>query len=183
MNITNEDVNLIISILAALVALTALWISVKATIYQIISLLNAQLTEKAKECNNNLDQKDLSRFPSKVDKVSWILSTIITAEEILNFHFSKKHKCFSRIINRQSLIDHFYLQLHTTIRVFLKNDEINVNEIEDGEHFEKDLKLQFKRSTEFLKIYIARDELKCFEKRHDLSLKKNKKYVNDICDE
>lgn len=153
----------IIDILALIVALIAFFVSYKATLFQKISLIDTQLSDKAKECNNNLDISDLSAFPKKEDKVSGILSAIITGEEILALQVLPKTWIFS--INRQLRIDLLYLQLHTTIREFLKKDSLNNQDLEESRHLEV-LKKQFLRCKQFLAVSIQKNEDGIFEKLH-----------------
>ncbi|MFA6667665.1 MAG: hypothetical protein WCS51_04890 [Bacilli bacterium] len=168
------DYNLITSIVAIFIALIALIVSYKATRYQIISLLNAQLADKAKDCNSNLNRNDLSKIPTKNDKVSWIVSSIITAEEIINYQVDHKKSFFMIRYNIQSLIDQFYLQLHTTIRVFLQKGHFDPEDLADYTQFGA-IKNQYNRSTEFLSISINKDKNKEFEKLHNHTLERNKK--------
>ena len=169
------DYNLLTSVIALIVALVAIYLSFRALRYQIIALINVQLSDKAKECNNNLDINNMSSIPKRNDKFSGILSSIITAEEILNYQLYLKKNIFKRGIDIQSLIDQFYLQLHTTIRVFLQKGEINENDLENNNHLVT-FKEQYQRSIDFLADSINKDINKHFEKLHSYSLTKNKKY-------
>jgi len=168
-----ED-NFLISIIALIIAIFALFISYKAIRYQIISLLNVQLSDKAKYCNDNLDKNNLSKMPTQIDKFSGILSAIITAEELFNYQFCYKKSIFLWFFDCQSLIDQFYLQLHTTIRVFLQKGQIQESDIDDSFYMDIFQK-QYNRATEFLSISIAKDKNRSYEKLHSYSLKRNKK--------
>lgn len=172
----SSDINydLLLSIIALIAALIALLLSYKAVHYQIISLLNAQLADKAKDCNSNLEPNDSSRIPKQNDKVSGIVSSIITAEELINYQVCLKKSIFSRNLDLQSLIDQFYLQLHTTIRVFLQKGNLDKADIENEEQY-KILQTQYNRAIEFLSISIFRDKNKYFELLHSYSLKRNQK--------
>ncbi len=169
------DYDLATIIVPIIIAIIALIVSYRATRYQIISLLNAQLADKAKDCNSNLDDNDLSNMPIKNDKVSWIVSSIITAEEIINYQIYYKTSFFMIGYDVQSLIDQFYLQLHTTIRVFLQKGHFDTKDLADNSQFEA-INNQYIRSTEFLSISINKDENKEFEKLHDYTLKRNNDY-------
>lgn len=170
------DYNFWISIFAIIIAIIALIVSCGATRYQIISLLNAQLADKAKDCNSNLNHENLSKMPIENDKVSWIVSSIITAEEIVNYQVYFKKSCFMKGYNIQSLIDQFYLQLHTTIRKFLQKGHFDSKDLEDNSQFDA-INKQYTRSTEFLSISIINDNNKVFEKLHDYTLERNKKLI------
>jgi len=176
------DYNLLTSIIVLCIALITLFVSYRAIRYQIISLINVQLADKAKQCNSNLDPKDLSKPPKKNDKVSGTVSSIITAEEIINYQACLKKSIFIRGFDLQSLIDQFYLQLHTTIRVFLQKGQIYENDIENIENKEQydTIKNQYMRSIEFLSISIIKDKSKFFEQLHSYSIKRNKKLVKKI---
>jgi len=172
------DLNSVLPIIAIILSLIAiiiaLFVGYLTTRYQIISLINSQLADKAKECNSNLDKNDLSGMPKSNDKVSWIVSSIITAEEIINYQVSFKRSIFLLGYDIQELIDQFYLQLHTTIRLFLQREKFDVSDLENTWLFEV-LRNQYFRSTEFLSISIDNDKNKVFEKFHEYSLRRNKK--------
>jgi hypothetical protein len=172
------DYSLVTSIFALIVALLALYIPTR---YQIVSLINAQLSDKAKECNSNLDPNNLSYIPPQNDKVSGILSAIITAEELLNYKLYLKKSPYLIKLDVQSLIDQFYLQLHTTIRLFIQKEKLDTNDITHQNQLEI-LQNQHKRSKEFLSISISRDNKKIFENLHSLSLKRNKEVTNNAED-
>ena len=154
----------IVASLALFVAALSLIVSVKAIQYQIIGLLNVQLANKAKECNGNLNPKDLSNMPREDAKVSGIVSSIVTAKEILNSlaycrkckkNTKKNPKKISFLVgfDLQRLIDLFYLQLHTTIRVFLKNGKFEEKDFNNKEVY-KVINDQLNTSRKFLKIPI-----------------------------
>ncbi|MCK9484094.1 MAG: hypothetical protein M0R34_07000 [Candidatus Marinimicrobia bacterium] len=159
------DSILITSFVAIIIALIALIFSFRAIRFQIISLLNSQLAYKARDCNSNLDSNDLSKMPIKNDKVSWIVSSIITAEEIIFYQKFHKKNVFIRVSDIQSLIDHFYLQLHTTIRVFLKKEIFKEDELSDIIQYE-DIKNQYFRCVKFLSCSLQKDKEYKFEEFH-----------------
>lgn len=165
------DYNLVTSIFSLIVAIYAIIYAIR---YQLISLLNAQLSDKAKECNNNLMADNMSKIPTENDKISGIISSIITAEEILNYNVYKVRKNILWKINDQILIDQFYLQLHTTIREFLMKENIEIEDIENANHLTT-FQAQFKRSKEFLSESLKKNKEKTFEELHRYSLKRNKK--------
>lgn len=154
----------IIPIIVALIAvIIAMFVGFITTRYQIISLLNTQLADKAKDCNSNLNHNDLSKMPKQNDKVSWIVSSIITAEEIINYQLYYSKRFFLVGYNIQELIDEFYLQLHTTIRVFFQKERFDSSDLEDKSQFDV-IEKQYTRAKEFLLILIKNDENKAFEK-------------------
>jgi len=174
--IEGYDYSFWISLGTMIIAIAAVVISYISIRYQNISLINSQLTKKAESCNSNLNSNDLSKIPKNNAKFSGILSSIIVAEEILN---SKTDSFFLIFCNFQSLIDQFYLQLHTTIRVFLQKGRISKEDIENDNQFD-DFESQYQRATEFLKVSIARDKNKIFERLHTRSLKRNKKFRKEL---
>ena len=87
-NINYELIVTIVALLALVIAVISLFVAIKSTKKQTISLIRSQLSEKAYQCNRYLNPQDLSHIPDRIDKVSGILSSIITAEEIL---FRQKH--------------------------------------------------------------------------------------------
>ena len=143
--------------------------------YQIISLINAQLADKAKECNSNLDLQDLSKPPKSNDKVSGFLSAIITAEELLNYQAHHKKSLFLWKLDTIALIDQFYLQLHTTIREFMKKDTIIEADLKKNSQLDV-FKKQFERSKEFLNFAIEKNRNGEFEKLHEYTIKRNNKW-------
>ncbi|WP_426669942.1 hypothetical protein ACPPVU_01610 [Mucilaginibacter sp. McL0603] len=172
----NIDYNLLSSILALVVAIIALFVGYRAIRYQIISLINAQLADKAKDCNTNLDSNNYGDAPKQLDKISGILSSIITAEELLNYQVNLKKNIFILHLDVQSLIDQFYLQLHTTIRLFLQKEKLEISDIDSSaENILVVLQVQYNKSQEFLSISIKKDNNKVFEQLHSFSLERNKK--------
>jgi hypothetical protein len=159
------------SIVALVVAVIALIVGVYAIRYQIIALLSAQLADKAKESNEKLMPGGLSIMPPYEGSISTILSSIITAEEILNYQVYKNKYSFLSL-NVQSLVDQFYLQLHTTIREFIAKD---LSEVENLMFNNQILKDQFNRAKEFLSLSIAKNERKIFEAFHAFTVKRNRK--------
>jgi hypothetical protein len=168
------DYNLLTSIIALLVAVFALIVSYVAIRYQIISLINAQLGDKAKECNGNLSPLDLSKPPRTNDKVSGLLSSIITAEELLNYQVYHKKNIFLWRLDLQSLIDQFYLQLHTTIRVFIEKANIEAGDLDSTNHLAA-FQTQFNRSRSFLTLSIKKSVDKEFEVLQKCTEERNRK--------
>ncbi|MBL7075607.1 hypothetical protein ISS37_10270 [candidate division KSB1 bacterium] len=150
----------------------SLFVAVRALRYQRVSLLNSQLADKAKECNNNLDPVNLSKPPRRNDKVSGLLSSIITAEELLFYQTHHKKWKISWKPNQESLIDQFYLQLHTTIRVYLEKNSIEEKDLDSSE-FMVIFNKQFQRSKEFLARSIEKNKNGEFEKLHKFGFRGN----------
>jgi hypothetical protein len=159
------------SIMALIVAVIALIVGVYAIRYQIIALLSTQLSDKAKESNEKLMPGALRIIPPYEASVSTILSSIITAEEILNYQMYKNKYSFLSL-NAQSLVDQFYLQLHTTIREFIAKD---LTEVENLMFNNQILKDQFNRAKEFLSLSIAKNENGVFEALRAYTVKRNRK--------
>jgi hypothetical protein len=166
------DYNLLTSVLALFVALVALLVSYMAMRYQIIGLISSQMADKAKECNSNLDPKDYSNIPKNNDKFSGILSAIITCEELLNYEVYHKGSIFLWKLNVDSLVDKFYLQLHTTVRVFVEKQNIQSRDLENDNHLET-FNEQFQRTREFLKTSIVKNRNKDFERLRKFTTNRN----------
>ncbi len=111
------------SLLIAILAVVATLLCVR---YQIFTMINTQLSEKARECNQFLTNNQLS-FEAR--KISGIVTSIITAQRLLDHHIKFKKYHILVLINRQSFIDQFYLQLHTTIHDWIKRNEFDKSSI------------------------------------------------------
>lgn len=167
----------VVSLVALLIALISLFVSYMAMRYQIIGLLTSQIADKAKECNSYLEQQNLSLTPTKIDRISGILSAIITCEELINYEVYYKGSIFLCNLKVEYLVDKFYLQLHTTIRVFIAQ-----NELTKAEHINKiqmeTLEEQFKRAQTFMKLSIVKNQKKEFERLKEYSVGNNKNTPN-----
>ena len=139
------------TILALTIASLALMVAISSIRYQIISMINMQLADKAKECNNYLDTNAMP--PKSAHKVSGIVSSIITADELLDHHLKFKKYTVLIFLNKQSLLEQFYLQLHTSIREYLKKKSLTDGEINDLS-LANQIRSQFARSKEILKNFI-----------------------------
>jgi hypothetical protein len=93
------------------VSLLATFIAYLAVRYQVLSLCQSQVSEKAKECNKNINPTTQGVIETP-QNISHIVSTIITTEQLINRTIGKR---FYFLITKASLIDQLYLQLHTSI--------------------------------------------------------------------
>lgn len=166
------DYNLLTSVIALFVAVIALFLSYMAMRYQIIGLISSQIADKAKECNSNLDPLNNSEVPKSNDKFSGILSAIITCEELINYEVYKKRSIFLWKLQTDSLVDKFYLQLHTTIRFFLEKETINSYDLANVDCLTI-FQGQFLRAKEFLKTSIIKNQKREFEKLQEYTTKRN----------
>lgn len=166
------DYNLLTSIIALFVACVALFVSYMAMRYQIIGLISTQMADKAKDCNSNLDPLNFSNIPKSNDKFSGLLSAIITCEELINYEIYKQGSIFLWKLDVESLVDKFYLQLHTTVRVFLEKETINSEDLENVDHLQT-FQGQFQRAKEFLKTSIIKNQKKEFEKLQNYTTIRN----------
>lgn len=166
------DYNLLTSIIALFVALIALCVSYMTMRYQIIGLISSQMADKAKECNSNVDPLDNSKPPRSNDKLSGLLSAIITCEELINYEIYKRGSIFLWRLNVDWLVDKFYLQLHTTVRVFVEKQNIKSSDL-DNDDYLLAFNDQFQRVREFLKTAIIKNQNKDFEKLRKYTTQRN----------
>jgi predicted ATPase with chaperone activity len=131
-----------------IVAIVALLVAFIALRYQIITLILSQFTEKAKECNKYLNAN--LQLDNNIKSVSGVLSSIITAKQILDIH-RKKYLIWLLLIRKQTLIDVFHLQLHTSIRSWI--GEMEYSELSFSN---KIIEQQLKDSKIFLKKSIKK---------------------------
>lgn len=101
---------IIISAIAACIALFGLR-------FQMFSLIKNQLAEKARECNKNIDP-ETQAIIGKHQNISLVVSSIITGKLLIDKTF------FIFPYEKQSLIDQFYLQLHTSIIEYIKANTV-----------------------------------------------------------
>jgi len=123
-NYTSPD---ILNFLAIIISIIATIIAYLAARFQILSLLQNQLADKAKECNTNLDP-ETHMIIIKLQNISHVVSTIITTEYLIE-RVLKQGRLL--LIRKQSLIDQFYLQLHTSIIDYIRKNKITPA-FEDG---------------------------------------------------
>ena len=117
---------------AIFISLLALFISYINVRYQKISLIQKQLANKAKDCNDNIDPITQGLIITNQNK-SKVVSAIITAYSLVERQ-TKNWLFFPFGYGKQSLIDQFYLQLHTSIVDYIKNYSKSENsEIVDGQ--------------------------------------------------
>ncbi len=165
------DLNSITSKAAVIIAILALIVSFYAVRFQYIAIINSQLADCARRCNEQLTDSNKSYLPKENDKISGVLSGIITAEEILNTYLYERN-LFLLNLNSQRLIDHFYLQLHTTIRVFIEKEEFVASDLSNI-NLLNEFNMQLKRVNIFLSNSIIKNKNLEFEKLHKLSIKRN----------
>ncbi|MDP3929187.1 MAG: hypothetical protein Q8R57_09200 [Bacteroidota bacterium] len=164
------DFNLITSILAAIIATLALIVSYIAVRFQYVAIINTQLADCASRCNEQLTDSNKNYVPKENDKISGILSGIITAEEILNSYLLERNP-FLLNLNSQRIIDHFYLQLHTTIRVYVEKEELESSDLSNSNRLDVFNK-QLKRVQGFLGGSITKNKNGEFEKLNKVSIKR-----------
>ncbi len=154
---SNNNLELLIISLTLLVSFAAVCLAIYAARIQRISIILLQLSEKAKEANSYLD--DYSRISLKEYTISGIVSTLITARQLLRYNFYRiknekrnGRKFILMRLNEQYFIDQFYLQLHTTIREWINKDELNSSEKASLSEGNKNLILnQYRQVKDFFK--------------------------------
>jgi hypothetical protein len=164
------DYNLIISVAAIIIAVLALIVGFYAVRFQYIAIINTQLADRARFCNEQLTDSNKSYVPKENDKISGILSGVITAEEILNSYLTERNP-FLCFLDSQRIIDHFYLQLHSTIRLFVEKNEIFESDMSNPNLYEV-FNNQLERVKVFLGSCFAKNKNKEYERLHELSVKK-----------
>lgn len=113
-----DNYDLLVSWIALFVGFFATLLAYYGIKYQIISLIHSQLSEKARETNAYLDSN--SKLPKEPEKISCIVSTIITAKQILNYQWEKYWFLNILTYRKQAFIDVFHLQLHVSIRNYFE---------------------------------------------------------------
>lgn len=165
------ETNTLITLFGVFIAILAFIATILCVRYQIITLINTQLGDKARECNKNLDIN--SQVPKEADKTSGIVSAILDAERLLDYQIKCKKYHILVLINKQSLIDQFYFQLHTSIRELLKIGrfvELKTNDSEDENIQKVNIEIkakiqdQLKSCIRFLKTSMERDRTGYFDK-------------------
>lgn len=136
-----ENTGFIVASLAFMVALAAIR-------HQIITQILSQLYEKAKECNGYLNSE--LQIDNNLITVSGILSAIITAKQILKLH-KRRYLVWLLFYRKQFLVDNFHLQLHTSIRVWIREIQYSDLLFENVE-----IEDQLKKSKSFLKKSIEK---------------------------
>lgn len=155
------------------VAVLALIASIISIRYQIISLIQTQLADKARECNTFLDNNNQILIESS--SISGILSSAITARQLLNYQLKSKRYYILLFLNKQKLVNQFYLQLHTSIRELLnkpalQDGEIKTNDSNDpniqavNTAIKETIKSQFESLKAFLRDPIEKNRNGFFDK-------------------
>ncbi|TGM58552.1 hypothetical protein [Leptospira adleri] len=111
----------IYELIPVIIGLLALVIAFVSFVGQMMILVLNQLSEKAKDCNNAIAKSNFIILPNDFLQVSNILSSIITAIQLMDYHFNRRWY-FKKFISRQQCLDQFYLQLHTSIQIFIGRD-------------------------------------------------------------
>ncbi|HVS94182.1 MAG TPA: hypothetical protein VHE59_19230 [Mucilaginibacter sp.] len=111
--------SIILSATAIVISLLALWQSILSNTNSIIANLQKLLSDKAKDCNLNIDP--VTKFaPSINAEVSEIFTNIIYAKRLLEFFYTNHPKLLSRY-DEDNFRRFFFLQLHTSIIELVKN--------------------------------------------------------------
>jgi hypothetical protein len=128
LRINTQELNeVVMSIIGLIVALLALLVAISGVRYQLITMINSQLADKAKECNGNLNSNDQPDWHA--NKLSGLVSSIITTKQLLDSHFENKFLRALLLNDKQIFINQFYLQLHTSVIEFLKEKNFNYRSI------------------------------------------------------
>ena len=143
----NSTDNLAIFISIVAVVLTSLGVR-----FQILSMLKNQLANKAAECNKNINQ-ETHAIIENTQNISHVVSLIITGELLVNRVFKSSRFFFPFGYGKQSLMDQFYFQLHTSIVEYIIKNQITSTFKEDRVKYHITLQLNychklFKKSTE-----------------------------------
>jgi hypothetical protein len=117
--ICNEASN-IPELLAIFISFLAIVMAYFAVRYQVLSLCQSQISDKAKDCNKNIDNAT-QRIIETPQNISHVVSTIITTEQLIDRIIGKRVYLF---ITKASLIEQLYLQLHTSIIEYIKKNTI-----------------------------------------------------------
>ncbi|RFM33166.1 hypothetical protein [Chitinophaga silvisoli] len=108
----------IVDLVAIFISILALITSYVSIRLQIKSVILTHLSEKAKESNDYLSGLIEG---NEIQAISGIFTALITGRQLLELQCNKY-----RISDRQSLINQFYLQLNTTIRMNLSRDTMSI---------------------------------------------------------
>lgn len=169
MTICILNLGIIISIISSVIALLAFITTYLCVRYQLLGLILNQLADKARECNSNLNQKN--QVPEEANKASGLVTSIIKANSLLNYHL-KHRRVLLLFLNRQSCVDQFYLQLHTSVLellftigrfVNLKTDPSPDESV--NEQIKIDIQCQLKKCITILNISHERDKKGDFENK------------------
>jgi hypothetical protein len=155
-NISLPDSSTTIAVLSLFVSITAVIATYITLRYQVFSMINTQFADKAREANANLNSR--GELSADLSCISGILSAIITARQLFNYHLNHKGKNILIRVNKQAFFDQFYLQLGTSIREYLQADKFNPDNITiPTPKIDNLMKDQFASCKEFLKNSIEKD--------------------------
>lgn len=154
-NEISVDWNFLTAMTTIFIALVALAVAISSNLNQIKSIIINQLFEKAKEANSyttdlslNIvdDTKLFANEKYTLDNIGGILHAIDTAEWSLKQW--QKDSIWFGLMNKQSLIDMFYLQLNGIV---LEN-------ITPGHNFDRYLTNYFNKHPEYKKAERLKEE-------------------------
>ncbi len=111
-------VNFVSLYLPSFLAFLTILVAFITFINQTEILILNQLSEKSKECNESISQTQFQVIPNNLIQNTNILSAIITAIQLLDYNLNRKWY-LKLFISRESCLDQFYLQLHTSIRNYI----------------------------------------------------------------
>jgi len=114
-------ISIFIGCIGIIISCIAVIIAIISYVGQMNILVLNQLSEKAKDCNNLINWSNFEIILRNFQQISNILSVLITAIQLMDYHY--KTKWYLRLLtSRQKCLDQFYLQLHTSIRIFVGRD-------------------------------------------------------------
>lgn len=150
-----NNIQLITAVSSIMVALAALRIALAAFKHQMITLILSQLHEKAKESNDYLNEE--LQIKKEPQSISGILSAIITAKQLIKLHY-KKYSRWLLFYRKQFLIDNFHLQLHTSIRDWIRGTQSfeDIRSLNTTNEIKSTLETQLIGSKSFLKKSIKK---------------------------
>lgn len=110
----------IIAICALIVSVIALFVGYINLRTSVVSMIENQLSNKAKECNKYIEEKTQA-IKQETHYISAILTSIIFAATLLDLYY-KSYRFILLRIGKKSCLDRFYLELHTSVIEFVKNN-------------------------------------------------------------
>jgi len=120
----SDHMGLLTNGIAFLALVVAVLVGYHTIQLQIVAAIQSQLTNKAKEANKYIVEKD-QRFPMETHNVSAIVSSILHAGYILDLQFST-YKFFLIKRKKQQFIDLFYLELHTSVGEYIQRNQLEL---------------------------------------------------------
>jgi len=166
-SLTNQQLSILISIIAVLIASLALIATFVSIRYQLIGLILNQLAQKAIECNSNLN--DENQVPEEADKASGIVTSILKAEEIIKLH-KRKRPLLLAFLRRKYLVDQFYLQLHTSIieLIFTIGRFVNIKtKTSPDESINEKIKIDIQYQLKNVKVFLEASHKRYMKSNND----------------